>query len=107
MQKTMTGSPPRADDDSSFLTSEAKLAFLQLRQTFTEVSILHHFDPERYIWINTNTSGYAIGGILSKQTPEFGQWHSIAFFSRKMILVETRYKTCNQEQLGIVEVFKT
>ena len=38
---------------------------------------------------------------------DFGQWHPIAYFSRKMIPVETRYKTHNAELLAIVEAFKT
>ena len=107
MLKTTAGTPPRAADNSSFLTSEAKLAFLRLRQAFTEAPILHHFDPERYIRIETDASGYAIGGILSQLTPESGQWHPVAFFSRKMIPAETRYETHDQELLAIVEAFKT
>ena len=73
MLKTTAGTPPRAVDNSSFLTSEAKLAFLRLRQTFTEAPILHHFDPKRYIRIETDASGYSIGGILSQLTTETGQ----------------------------------
>ena len=103
----MAGTLLRADDNSRFLTSEAKLAFLRLRQAFTEAPILHHFDPERYIRIETDASGYAIGGILSQLTPESGQWHPVAFFSRKMIPAETRYETHDQELLAIVEAFKT
>ena len=107
MLKTTAGTPPRAADNSSFLTTEAKLAFLRLRQAFTEAPILHHFDPERYIRIETDASGYAIGGILSQLTAETGQWHPVAFFSRKMIPAETWYKTHDQELLAIVEAFKT
>ena len=38
---------------------------------------------------------------------DFGQWHPIAYFSRKMISAETRYKTHNAELLAIVKAFKT
>ena len=113
MLKTTTSSPadaertPKAPGNSNFLTPEAKLAFSRLRQAFTEAPILHHFDPERYIRIETDASGYAIGGILSQLTPESGQWHPVAFFSRKMIPAETRYETHDQELLAIVEAFKT
>ena len=107
MLKATAGTPPGAADNSSFLTSEANLAFLWMRQAFTEVLILYHFDPERQIRIETDTSGYAIGDILSQLTPESGQWHPIAFFSRKMIPAETRYETHNQELLAIVQAFKT
>ena len=107
MLKTTPGTLLRAADNSSFLTSEAKLAFLRLRQAFTEAPILHHFDLERHIRIETDASDYAIGGILSQLTPESKQWYPVSFFSRKMIPVETRYKTYNQELLAVVEAFKT
>ena len=55
-----------------FLTSEASLAFTRLRKVFIEALILHHFDPERHIQIETNASGYAIGGVLSQLTTEKG-----------------------------------
>ena len=50
---------------SDFLTPGAKLAFTELRQAFLKAPILHHFDPERHIQIETDVSGYAIGGVLS------------------------------------------
>ena len=67
------GTLPKAVDDVTFLNPEAKLAFLRLRQAFIKTSVLHHFNPERYIQIEINASGYAIGGILSQLTPESGQ----------------------------------
>ena len=72
MLKTTTGTPPRAAGNSNFLTSEAKLAFLWLREAFIEAFILHHFDPKHYIRIETDASGYVIDGILSQLTPESG-----------------------------------
>ena len=48
-----------------FLTLGAKLAFIKLRQVFLKAPILYHFDPERYIRIETNASGYAISTIFS------------------------------------------
>ena len=50
----------------NFLTLEARLAFNHLRLAFTEASILRHFDPECYIWIETDVLGYAIGSVLSQ-----------------------------------------
>lgn len=80
---------------SIFPTSEAKLASLQLRHAFTKAAILQHFDPEQYIEITTDVSDYAISNIFSQLTPESRQWHSLTLFSRKMILIETQYKTQN------------
>ncbi len=65
----------------SFLTSEARKAFTELRQVFIEAPILNHFDLKRHIRIEMNASGYAIGGILSQLTSDdSGRWHPVAFF---------------------------
>ena len=37
---------------------------------------------------------------------DLGQWHPVAFFSRKMIPAKTRYETHNGELLAIVKAFK-
>ena len=94
--------------ESGFLTPGARKAFIKLRQAFIKVPILHHFDLERHIRVETNASGYAIGGVLSQLTSDnLGQWHPVAFFLRKMIPAETRYETHDGELLAIVEAFKT
>ena len=101
----------------SFLTSKAGAIFNRLRLAFNKASILWHFNLECHIWIETNALGYVIGGVLSqlafKTRPDgvvtktkLGQWHSVAFFSRKIIPVKTWYKTYNGKLLAIVEVFK-
>ncbi len=116
-------SPGTAPEARPFLIPKAGLAFIRLRQAFTEALILHHFDPERHIRIETDASGYAIGGVLSQLTSDqrvsesdenfsskssdVCQWHPVAFFSRKMIPAQIRYETHDQELLAIVETFKT
>ena len=103
---------------TAFFIPEARLAFIQLRQVFVEVLILHHFDLESYIQIKTDASGYAISGVLSqlssKTRPDgvvikddLGQWHPVAFFSKKMIPAETWYKTHDGKLLAIIKAFKT
>ena len=93
---------------SDFLTPGAKLAFTKLRQAFLKTPILYHFDSERHIRIETDVSGYAIGGVLNQLSSDnLGRWHPVAFFSCKMIPAETRYETHDSELLAIVEVFKT
>ena len=103
----VTGIPPKVVDDCIFLTLKVKLAFSWLRQAFTKAPILHHFDPEQYIRIEMDASGYAISGILSQLTLEFGPWHPVALFSKEVIPKETWYKTHNQELLAIIETLKT
>ena len=54
-----------ATGEPNFLTPDAKKAFNHLRLAFIEAPILRHFDPESHIRIETDASGYAIGGVLS------------------------------------------
>ena len=96
-----------AKNVSNYLTPDAKKAFNQLYQAFTEALILQHFDLERYIRVETDTSGHTIGRVLSQLTNNLGQWHPIAYFLHKMISAKTRYKTHNGKLLAIVEAFKT
>ena len=101
------------EDRPKFLTPDARTAFNRLRLAFTEAPILWHFDPECYIWIETDALGYAIGGVLSQlilgtnpdgvvTKADWGQWHPVTFFLKKMIPIETWYETHNGELLAIV-----
>ena len=91
-----------------FLTIDTKRAFIKLKQAFIQALILNHFDLKHHILIKTNALGYVIGGILSQLTSDdLGQWYPIAFFFKKMIPAETRYKTHDGELLAIVKAFKT
>ena len=93
---------------SDFLTPRAKLAFSKLRQAFLKAPILHHFNPERHIQIETDVSGYTIGRVLSQLTlDDLGCWHPLAFFSKKIIPTKIRYETHDGELLAIIESFKT
>ena len=53
-----------------FLTPRVKLAFIKVRQAFFKAPILHYFDPERYIRIETHVSGYAIVEVLNQLTSD-------------------------------------
>ena len=48
----------------SFLIHGAREAFNRLQLAFTKALIFQHFDPEYHIQIKTDTSSYAIGGVL-------------------------------------------
>ena len=65
LKTSSNGTSSKPAENSDFQTPEIKLDFSRLRQAFTKASILHLFDPERYIRIETYVSGYAIGGILN------------------------------------------
>ena len=91
-----------------FLTPGARQAFTKLRQAFIKVSIFHYFDLDCHIKMETDISDYVISGVFSQLALDISdQWYPMVIFLRKMILVETRYKTHNGKLLAIVEVFKT
>lgn len=48
------------------LTPKAKPAFIKLRHVFVKTPVLYHFNSKRYIRIETNILGSAIGGILNQ-----------------------------------------
>ena len=105
---TVQKSSKSKEAESGFLTSGAKKAFTKLRQAFIKAPILHHFDLEYHIRVESDASGYVIDGIFSKLTlNNLRRWHPVAFFLRKMIAAETRYETHDGELLTIVEAFKT
>ena len=108
-----------ATGESNFLIPNSKKAFNHLRLAFIKAPILRHFDLESHIQIETDASGYAIDRLLSQlnldsdaspnnsNKSDFGQWHPVAYFSRKMISAKTKYKTHDTELLAIVQAFKT
>jgi len=62
-------------------------------------------DSKRKMQLETDTSGYAIGGVLSQQQ-EDNSWKPIAYLSRAMNETERNYKIYNQELLAIMEGLK-
>ena len=85
--------------------ADAQEAFTLLREAFTNAPILVHFDPALKIKVETDASNFALAGIISQLLAN-GEWHPVAFWSRKMTPPESRYETHDQELLAIVMVFK-
>jgi hypothetical protein len=94
------------------LTPEALTAFNKLKVAFDGPPVLRHYDPLKPILLITNTSRFAIAGILlqpvDKWQPDHGRipWQPVAFYSQKLINAETQYKVHDQELLAIVQCFK-
>ena len=102
----------------SFL-DEARSTFIELKEKFSSTLMLRHFNPEKAVHLETNTSAFTIAGILSQQgAGEPGadwcrststikrdmavHWHPIAFWSWTMMPAECNYRTKDQEMLTIV-----
>ena len=94
------------------MTDEARKAFKRLKNAFSSILVLQHFDPNKPIRIEMNALEFAIAGILSQLGDStLGQWsdahwHPVAFWSRKMIPTECNYDTYDKELLAIVKTFK-
>ena len=80
-------------------------AFIELKEQFTSIFILIYHNSRQYIYIKLNASEFALTIILSELCNN-GQWHSVAFWSCKIIDAETQYETHDSELLVICVVFK-
>jgi hypothetical protein len=71
----------------------------------TTAPILRQHNPELPIFIETDTSDYAIGGVIY-QPGTNGRLLPTAYYSRKMIPAELNYEIHDKELLAIVTVFR-
>ena len=110
LTKLFKESKQRRQSGSFIFEKAARQAFRRFIKTFTKTLMLIHFDFRNLIKVEIDASEFVIAAILFqlitlvtgvKQT----QWHSIAFYLKKMILVEIRYETHDQELLFIVAAF--
>jgi len=85
--------------------AEADAAFTELKKRFTTAPILAHFDPAKEVIIETDTSDFALGAILSQRDKE-RHLHLVAFHSRKMQPAEMNYEIYDKELLAVVDAFK-
>ena len=81
-------------------------AFEYLKLAFTKAPILTHFDPNNPIVVETDASDYAVAAIISQISPNDGDIHPIAFYSRSMNPAELNYEIYDKELLAIFEAFK-
>jgi len=75
--------------------------FRELKEKITSQPVLFFPKREGKFRVGTDTSGHAIGGVLSQE--QEGKWKPIAFLSRTMQPAERNYKIYNKELLAIIE----
>ena len=72
---------------------------------FSTTPILQYFDLEKECVVETDTSDYVSGAVLSQ--PDHEQvLHPVTFLSHHHLPVEYNYKIYNKELLAIVCVFE-
>src|SRR4030095_7025515 len=82
----------------------AQEAFDRLKQLFISAPILRHFAPNLQSTLFTDSSGFALSGIICQ--PHDGRLHPVAFWSRKCNPAECNYDIHDREMLAIVESMK-
>ena len=85
--------------------SEEQSAFEKLKEIFVTEPTLAAFDPDRETVLECDSSGYAVGGVLS-QYDDDGVLRPCAFFSRKNSAHECNYEIHNKELLAVVRCLK-
>ena len=92
------------------LTKEMRATFKELKVAFTTAPVLWHYNTNLLVRLETDTSGFAILGILSQQnneeSPEKCHWHPVAFWSHQMLPAEWNYYAGQTELLAIMMVCK-
>ena len=91
--------------ESFSFSADIQKMFTLLCKVFTNVSILVHFNSVLKIKIETDALNFILTDIISQLLMN-EEWHSVVFWSRKMISSESRYKMHNQKLLVIIIVFK-
>ena len=86
-------------------TSAANQAFRALKDAFTSSPILVHPNQEKPFFIEADASDFALGSVLYQQGDD-GEFHPIAFHSRKFVAAEINYEIHDKELLAIVDSFE-
>jgi hypothetical protein len=84
---------------------KAQATFDTLKMAFTFASVLIHPDPTKPFTVETDTSDFALGAILSQSGID-GLLHPVAFYSRKMTSAEINYQVYDKELLAIIAAFE-
>ncbi len=80
-------------------------AFNDLKKQVSLISILWHFDSKRQTILKINASDYVKDEILSQYDDE-DVFHSVAFYSKSMILAECNYHIYDKKLLVIIWCFE-
>ncbi|KAI0991905.1 hypothetical protein K3495_g16282, partial [Podosphaera aphanis] len=83
------------------LDREACEAFEKLKHLFISAPILALFDPELKTVLETDCSGWAMGGCLSQWDSQ-GRLRPVGYFSKKLSPCECNYDIHDKELLAIV-----
>ena len=84
--------------------TEQEKAFKELNEMFHQdnTPIMRHYEGELPAIVETDSSDFALGAILSQRFPDDNKLHPIAFLSKKLSPAELNYEIYDKEMLAIV-----
>ena len=85
-------------------STKAQKAFEELKRVITSAPVLMHVQPREPIWIETDASDFALGGVLLQKDKQ-GELRPCAFYSRSLRDAEKNYCTYEKELLAIKVTF--
>ncbi len=92
--------------DTSFVWNKVCVqAFDDLKKQVSSISVLRHFNSKWQIILKINASDYVKDEILSQYDDE-KVLHSVAFYSKSMILAECNYHIYDKKLLVIIQCFE-
>ena len=95
---------PQGKDRKLDWTEAATAAFNKIKEALATATLLNHPKPFAPTRIMTDASDTAAGAVLHQQIN--GDWHPIAYFSKKLRPAATRYSTFDRELLAIYLAIK-
>ncbi|MBW0514953.1 hypothetical protein O181_054668 [Austropuccinia psidii MF-1] len=103
--KNITSLTSLLKKESLFIFNEEALSQFQiLKEAFTTAPILAHFNPSLPTIVETDSSDYALGAVLSQVN--YSGKHPIVFDSGKLLPAELNYEVHDKEVIGIVWALK-
>jgi len=79
-----------------------KSAFKAIWTCVISAPILVFPDKTRPFRVETDSSDFATGAVMSQQSPEDDKWHPVAYYSKSLSAVERNYEIHDKEMLAVI-----
>lgn len=103
LNELLTGPKTRGSQPIE-MTPELLSVFNKCKHSLLQATLLVHPDPQAKLAIQTDASDTAIGAVLQQR--KGGDWHPLAFFSKKLSPSQRKYSPYDRELLAIYEAIR-
>ena len=86
-------------------TQEREEAFLRLKDRLMTAPVLHLADAIKPLRVITDASDLAVAGVLLQES-KHGEWHPVAYMSRRLTFAERNYTATERETLAVVHALQ-